>query len=70
VRLDSEAQRAQLVGLLESVEFTVTAKTIQRTQMTIFDLLGTIQQAKLEKPVVPIESLAPDEPPKLEAVSG
>ncbi len=66
MKLDSEQQREQLLGLLSTVEFTVTAKTIQRTQMTIFTLLSNIEGAGLEKKVVPIESLAPDAPQLVE----
>lgn len=70
MKLDSEAQRQQLLGLLSTVEFTVTAKTIQRTQLTIFTLLSSIEDADLEKKVVSIESLAPDSPPQLKVESG
>ncbi len=65
MRLDSEAQRAQLLNLISSVELTVTAGTLQQTGATIFGLLKTIEDADLEPPVkdvVPIESLAPDSP--------
>ncbi len=60
MRLDSEAQRKQLLNLISSVELTVTAATLQQTGDTIFGLLQTIENAGLEKQVVPIESLAPD----------
>lgn len=66
MKLDSEAQRQQLTSLLMSVEFTVTAVTVQQTQATIFGLLDTIENAGLEKKVVPIESLAPDTPKLVE----
>lgn len=69
MKLDSEVQRQELMGLLAQVEFTVTAATIQQTGQKIFGLLGTIEAADLEKPVVPIESLAPD-PPDLKVESG
>ncbi len=60
MKLDNEEQRESLIGLLSTVEFTVTAPTIQQTGQMIFGLLDTIRQAGLEKQVVPIESLAPD----------
>ena len=69
MKVDNEAQREQLLGLLATVEFTVTAPTIQQTGAMIFGLLDTIRQAGLEKQVVPIESLAPD-PPDLKVESG
>jgi hypothetical protein len=69
MKVDDEAQREQLLGLLATVEFTVTAPTIRQTGAMIFGLLDKIRQAGLEKQIVPIESLAPD-PPKLEVVSG
>lgn len=62
MKVDNEEQRETLMGLLGTVEFTVTAATIQQTGNTIFGLLDTIRQAGLEKQVVPIESLAPDAP--------
>ncbi len=62
MKLDNEEQRQTLLGLLSTVEFTVTAPTIQQTGETIFGLLNTIRGAGLEKQVVPIESLAPDPP--------
>ncbi len=70
MKLDNEKQREQLLGLLSTVEFTVTAKTIQHTMMTIFKLLGDIEDAGLEKAIVPIESLAPDVPPDLKVEHG
>ncbi len=70
MKLDNETQRQKLLGLLSTVEFTVTAKTIQRTQMEIFGILSDIESAGLEKPIVPIESLAPDSPPDLKVESG
>lgn len=69
MKLDNEAQRKQLIGLLSSVEFTVTAQSIEHTGNTIFGLLNTIKDAGLEKQVVPIESLAPD-PPDLKVERG
>jgi len=66
MKLDSEAQRKQLLNLISSVEFTVTAGTLQQTGATVFGLLKTIEDADLEKPVVPIESLAPDTPKLVE----
>ncbi len=69
MKVDDEAQREQLLGLLATVEFTVTAPTIQQTGVMIFSLLDKIRQAGLEKQIVPIESLAPD-PPKLKVESG
>ncbi len=62
MKLDSEEQRQSLLGLLATVEFTVTAPTIQQTGQMIFGLLDTVRQAGLEKQIVPIESLAPDPP--------
>jgi hypothetical protein len=69
MKLDNEEQRESLLGLLASVEFTVTAPTIQQTGAMIFGLLDKVRQAGLEKQVVPIESLAPD-PPDLKVESG
>ncbi len=69
MKLDSEEQRQQLSSLLTSVEFTVTAGTITQTGQMIFGLLKTIEDAGLEKKIVPIESLAPDIP-QLVAESG
>lgn len=69
MKLDSEQQRQELSGLLASVEFTVTAGTIQQTASKIFGLLSVIEQAGLEKQIVPIESLAPD-PPNLKVERG
>jgi hypothetical protein len=69
MKLDNETQRQKLLGLLSTVEFTVTAQTIQRTQVEIFGLMGAIEGAGLEKQVVPIESLAPD-PPALKVERG
>lgn len=66
MKLDNEQQRETLLGLLGSVEFTVTAGTLQQTGNTIFALLNTIQKADLEKQIVPIESLAPDVPQLVE----
>ena len=69
MKLDSEEQRQQLSRLLTSVEFTVTVGTIRQTESMIFGLLQTIEDAGLEKKIVPIESLAPDTP-QLVAESG
>jgi hypothetical protein len=69
MKVDDEAQREQLLGLLSTVEFTVTAPTIQQTGVMIFGLLDKVRQAGLEKQIVPIESLAPD-PPDLRLESG
>ncbi len=66
MKLDSEAQRKQLLNLISSVEMTVTAGTLQQTGATIFGILKAIEDADLEKQVVPIESLAPDTPKLVE----
>jgi len=66
MKLDNEEQRQTLIGLLGTVEFTVTAGTLQQTGATIFALLNTIKEAGLEKLIVPIESLAPDAPQLVE----
>ncbi len=69
MKLDDEEQRQTLLGLLGTVEFTVTAGTINQTGSMIFGLLDKIRQAGVEKQIVPIESLAPD-PPDLKVESG
>lgn len=69
MKLDSEEQRQKIIGLLAQVQVTVTPVTIGEFKAEFDQLFLALQNAGLEKQIVPIESLAPD-PPQLEVVRG
>ncbi len=69
MKLDSEDQRQKLIGLLAQVKVKVTPVTIGEFKHEFDQLFLALQNAGLEKQVVPIESLAPD-PPDLKVESG
>lgn len=83
MKLDSEEQRKDLIELLGSVRMQTTIGTIDETVAEVRRIMTPIYEAELEpvdheamrradasyRPVVPIESLAPDPLPRLEAVS-
>lgn len=63
MKLDSEQQREDLLELLSTVRAVVTPATIDAAKAEFDRILNPIREAEIEvvrRPVVPIESLAPD----------
>jgi hypothetical protein len=56
MKLDSEEQREQILGLLGAVTYQVTAGTIDQTKKSIDALFGSIREAEIEQPSSDTES--------------
>ena len=50
MKLDSEAQRQELLELLGTITFSVTAKTVDDTKEKLEQILRPIREAELEVP--------------------
>ena len=48
MKLDSEAQREELLDLLSTVPWTVTIETIERAQAKMEEVLDPIRNAEIE----------------------
>ncbi len=64
MKLDSEEQREQLLKMLSSVRVTSTTGQLQSQLDEYHRIIKPVMRAgiEVEKPVVPIEFLAPDTP--------
>jgi len=53
---NGEKQRGQLLEMIGSITFNVTAETIEQTKDVLDGLLGAIRKAEIEESVEPEES--------------
>ena len=53
MKLDSEEQREELLKLLGTIQFTVTAETVSEAQAKIESILAPIREAGIEAPESP-----------------
>lgn len=63
MKLDSEEQRKDLIEIISTVRISTTLGTVEETLAEANRILDPIRYAEIEadmRPVVPIESLAPD----------
>ena len=49
MKLDSEKQRGQLLEMIGSITFNVTAETIEQTKDVLDGLMGAIRKAEIEE---------------------
>ena len=73
MKLDSEAQRKDLLEMLATVKVTVPLGKLQQQLNEYHRIIKPIIEAELEPPekmVVPIEFLAPDTPNRIRRYEG
>ena len=73
MKLDSEAQRKDLLQMLATVRVTVTLGELSGQLKEYHRIIKPIAEAELEPPpkrIVPIEFLAPDTPNRIRTFEG